>query len=161
MASNMLGTPLPDRKPHPNSPITPRHQIRDLSKSPRKLNNLKQTELVWWVLLERMQFTFNSLSCSYLLDGNRVSAVLNDRQTSAFTPERNFWFEEFTIDTLERHSNLSLSSQRFSESNSSISSAGLNTKGLNATPAHSSIRSANTDGASVTQSSDSGNDLIC
>lgn len=74
VASNMLGTPLPDRKPHPNSPITPRHQIRDLSKSPRKLNNLKQTELVWWVLLERMQFTFNSLSCSYLLDGNRVSA---------------------------------------------------------------------------------------
>lgn len=39
----------PNRKQHPNSPITPRHQIRDLSKSPvsGKLNQLKQTELVW------------------------------------------------------------------------------------------------------------------
>lgn len=101
---------------------------------------------------------YHVLTCSM---ATGCQPVLNDRQTSAFTPERNFWFEEFTIDTLERHSNLSLSSQRFSESNSSISSAGLNTKGLNATPAHSSIRSANTDGASVTQSSDSGNDLIC
>lgn len=45
-SNSILNTPILDRKQHTNSPITP-HRHRDLPKSPRKLNNLKQTELVW------------------------------------------------------------------------------------------------------------------